>query len=460
MGESSVAAHADLIRGALSTHLPELKAASSQALAAVLGALDDAVRKAERDERLRRKFCGAPSPKSDDASDEWETVEGANSSAASPVSSLIRRPYPSPDADAVMVPSNGNPGGTLGNFLAERAVSLLSSRGAEVSTGIAAAAAAAHALLLLDRGDGPAWECTGIQNDNAPSAPVSGFADPVRALRTLFPAGWDAGGSTIRLRYWRRNVRAKLRHPYVMRAELRPHRGLGEAETPGDTICLSFGRAGDDAAHEVRFGLGTHVNLPSLAAATVDGRRVGPALHYVALAGLLGRVAEAWDMVWDAPGADPIAPATIALVAPPAVPPTMNLSGLSAGVNQVARPSLGPFLRGADPLRFSGVPQGDFDEDLRVPVARPFLPLGIHGPGSLMGPDHPIFGGETNGMPRMAPRFDPYTPVGNGDDRPFPGSLGPRRPNPVIGGNPNHDHLRMPGGLGGNADAEDGDMFM
>jgi len=457
MSESSVSAHADLIRGVLSTHLPGLKAASSPALAAVLGALDDAVRKAERDERLRRKFCGAPSPKSDDASDGWETVEGATSSAASPASSSSRRPHPSPDADAVMVPSDGNPGGTLGNFLAERAVSLLSSRGVEVSTGLAAAAAAAHALLLLDRGDGPVWECTGIQNEDAPSAPVSGFADPVRALRTLFPAGWDAGGSTIRLRYWRRSVCAALRHPYVMRAELRPHRGVGEVETPGDTICLSFGRAGDDTAHEVRFGLGTHVNLPSLAAATVDGRRVGPALHYVALAGLLGRVAEVWDMVWDATGGDPVAPATIAWVAPPAVPPTTNLSGPSAGVNQVVRPCLGPFLRGADPLRFPSAPPGDFDEDLRVPVARPFLPLGIHGPGSLMGPDHPIFGRGTNEMPGMAPRFDPYGPMGKGDDGPFPG---PRRPNPVIGGNPNHDHLRMPGGLGGDADAEDGDMFM
>lgn len=83
------------------------------------------------------------------------------------------------------------------------------------------------------------------------------------------------------------------------------------------------------------------------------------------------------------------------------------------------------------------------------------LPPGLGGgdPSTHVGPDHPIFGQRydpTRG-PIPGARFDPYGPFSTdpqGPPRGFIGGPQPMRPGPAPGfpfGDPNPDHLRMPG---------------
>ena len=86
----------------------------------------------------------------------------------------------------------------------------------------------------------------------------------------------------------------------------------------------------------------------------------------------------------------------------------------------------------------------------------PLAPYPDDGSGLLVGPGHPAFGGgavDPLGAGRFRPRFDPIGPGGPGIPGPFgPGGLtGPRRPR--LPGEPDDDHLRVPGrpgdGFGG-----------
>ena len=86
---------------------------------------------------------------------------------------------------------------------------------------------------------------------------------------------------------------------------------------------------------------------------------------------------------------------------------------------------------------------------------RALAPYPDDGSGLLAGPGHPAFGGGAvdPGAGRFRPRFDPIGPGGPGIPGPFgPGGLaGPRRPR--LPGEPDDDHLRVPGrpgdGFGG-----------
>ena len=96
-----------------------------------------------------------------------------------------------------------------------------------------------------------------------------------------------------------------------------------------------------------------------------------------------------------------------------------------------------------------------------APAPAPLAPYPDDGSGLLVGPGHPAFGGgavDPLGAGRFRPRFDPIGPGGPGIPGPFgPGGLaGPRRPR--LPGEPDDDHLRVPGrpgdGFGGGAAAE------
>ena len=91
-----------------------------------------------------------------------------------------------------------------------------------------------------------------------------------------------------------------------------------------------------------------------------------------------------------------------------------------------------------------------------APAPAPLAPYPDDGSGLLVGPGHPAFGGgavDPLGAGRFRPRFDPIGPGGPGIPGPFgPGGLaGPRRPR--LPGEPDDDHLRVPGrpgdGFGG-----------
>jgi len=489
---------------------------NSNAIRVCITALDNELKRMERDEKLRKKFTQGQDVKGSSVeirsvlSDDIVRVEFVEDSVRT-----TKNTNEATEDDGVLnewqevdngtmeiddeTPISTNDASALGAALAQVAVSDMSNVDIKVSTPTAALALVLHSALrskLLE------FQCTGVPDDEycfktdekAGKKSGGGFAAPVRELpRGVFlPRKWDQFASKLSTEV---NHRVLLRY----RKNGMPATVLRVEKVDGDMnetqMKVSFGPFGGEPC-EITFPIEQHVNLDGLGTAlSLVGNESGvkPALHFKALAALLTDFCIKADLGFVADGkesnADNIAAqySSVPMPSSTRVEPTVNASkGNDFEETSIPTPNHDYFSQGVrrpptiqDDLLGGTrprMPGGDFSSDLLPSgfptpgFADPRLGDGIT--GNLMGPNHPYFhptgsfGDEYNndsdfvtpGGLGMQPRFDPFYPPGVGGRGPQGrgrgrGRGGRGRGGRFSSGDPNPDHQRPPNTFGG-------DMFM
>ena len=332
-----------------------------------------------------------------------------------------------------------------GKEMAQAAIATLAEQRVRVQEPLEAMTLLLHAVLLQH-----GFLCTGIPE----TAPTTGFAAPVRPLTTFLPQPWVPNKEQITLRY---------RNESVFFLTTRQETDT-EKNEPRLHITLSQERSSNSSTQDVptlSFPLSQHFNLESFARATKPSE---PILHYKQITDLLSQFGSVFDLgQYKVEGIDkqPYVDCTVASLptrqSAPLLLPTQNppvpVSTRSESFPDV-RPSFATIGPDGRPSFHLGQPMphhpGDFAGDL---FPSPQFPGLIH-PGNLMGPDHPMFGGNGSGHGGMSmqPRFDPFGPVITDPRRqPPPEGVDPRgggrRQFP---GEPNPDHLAPPNSFNSN----------
>jgi len=320
-----------------------------------------------------------------------------------------------------------------GSILAQQAVAEIAQHGVQCATPVAALAVVLHAALLQC-----GFTCTGVPPTDSAN---NGFAAPVRDLKEFLPAAWeDASTAVVRLRYRQPDTGALVLT--VTAAE-----NAEEDSNSHTTVRVTLAPAAassnktnqpEEEQNLLVLNLADHVNLDSWKRATSNKKKkVAPALHYKALATLLTRFAQHFDL------GSPVVASSSPNNYTSASMPYVDYTALQ---QQQQRPTTAGFLNSNNPGRVyhdpipnhnngPGIlPPGDFSGDLTPTGIHPYIGMGGHlpdRPGNLMGPNHPMFTGVggvghgsvphhpgMGGMPfntgvgTMTPRFDPFGPPG------------------------------------------------
>lgn len=414
------------------------------AFQAALQGLEKEKKRFERDLKLKRKF-----QKEQDAP---VTVERPLPPApASSTQARDSRDAPSPEVDDWHDLSDAKADDStvsfLGKELASESVNLISANDARASSPLAAIALALHAAVC---GKTFGFNCTGINDEDKKVS--TGFASPVREIRTFLPEKWQDSPNCVHLRY-----RKKGAGGVALKVCSADH----AVETSDTMIEITFTpQSSPEPRDTMVVRLIDHLNLESWSRAVSQDLAVAPALHYKRLAELMSQFAKMFDFGVDAKqGSSELQ-----------LPSDTSRQFYSKTISDTNNSFSAPRPCG-DPLRISepwndrdgptlerafpglvGGGNGQFSGDL--------TPGGIRGPGlpgmdpsqggSLMGPNHPAFSGGDGIHPGgfgMQPRFDPFGPSpthpGNNHLNGVPGRH--RRP-----GEPNPDHMRPPDNLGNN----------
>ena len=347
-------------------------------------------------------------------------------------------------------------GSVLGTSLAQTAIQSIAERAVAVSSPLAALALALHAALVSDT---LSFACTGVPeptttNNNNNSSSNKGFAPPIRELpkEKFLPNQWESP-QHIQLRYRKPGVGT-----VVLSVALNDCNG--SSNDPAFVTMEWIHK--NEPSKSLRFALLDHINLDSITAALQKDVRVAPTLHYKALPILFTNFCNAFDLGTVREGAA-------------ATDVAMQMLGQGGRANHApavvsrVRPAMG-VVEDRDPLRVS--PFGRVVNEHEEPSMQVFEPRGGRGdfagdlgplgimpmggpPGNLLGPNHPMFGGNLGmGGRGMKPRFDPFGPPGGPTDPAFEGNLDPlrqrRRQGPGGSGNPNPDLLRPPNSFDNN----------
>lgn len=342
----------------------------------------------------------------------------------------------------------------LGARWAKEAVTQLAANKVYCASPTAALAVALHATLLQ-----AGFACTGVPEQVTQM--TTGFAAPVRDLPPgrFMPDDWE-NGEIVQLRY-------RKEETGLLVLTVAPVVDDNMESSPQVKVSLAPSKEPNDAA--LQFALADHINLDSWNTAISRSGKgkgaaiaiaVSPVLHYKALATLLTKFAQYFDLGSDidAVHADTKHQAGAAVYVDytilhnrqrlnhPATLPLATSDPSHASQRRFPGPDVSVFdypdYRTSVPVR----PNGDFSGDLMPTGIYPFpggMPMS---PGNLMGPNHPMFSG--GGMPgpagfgsaMMRPRFDPFGPPG-----------GPTEPDPdnLLNRPRNHDNnVRLPGGTG------------
>ena len=338
----------------------------------------------------------------------------------------------------------------LGDRLAAEAVQLIAQRKVQVSSPIAAIAAALHASLIS-----LGFVCTGIPEEG----PSTGFAPPVRALTDQFlPDQWDTKNPyRVILRYRQDDVGSV---------------NLIVESKESETVQVTWNpsKTSEPGPANFTFALQDHINLDSWKMSSQNfAKRTEPALHYKSLSLLLTLWAQKFDLgesllVNDSEGAkqQPLYTDSTIQQLPASLQvrtegkfsshpqPVLPQRPVGTTGPDMIRPSSGGYqvpttLDGAFPMRgVHGLP-GQFSGDL--------FPGNPENGGNLMGPGHPAFGSGSGGLTPggfLQPRYDPYGPPGGPTDPNNPNHPARPRVPPNTGGDPNNDHFRPPNNLNNN----------
>ena len=428
----------------------------SRAVQVALASLDLELSRMERDAKLKRKFTASASANgtttTTKASNATIKIENEQLPESAGTSSTTTQQYTDND-DELMAEWQDvaqEPKSILGARLAQLAVGAMSQHQVSVKTPLAALALALHAALgtpILG------FACTGVPENPASS---KGFAPPIRELPKgqFMPHKWHEQQSVdqIRLRYRKTAVGSVILTVT-----------LGKDQPKQVHVCVKPANSTEPPSHELVFNLDDHVNLESFQRVLQKDGSVLPALHYKDLSTFLTNFANSVDMGPIRDSSDAV-PDQLPYMDATAVPPQtfndpLRIRPSTLPDNQL--PTNSPYdIPGNSPYATPTIdvfgiarPQrGDFAGDLHPPGIGDFMGNG----GTLMGPNHPMFGrgggiGPSGGGYGMRPRFDPFGPPGGPQD-PNPDIPQPptRRPPPGGIGDPNPDHLRPPNNLNNN----------
>jgi PI31 proteasome regulator N-terminal len=328
----------------------------------------------------------------------------------------------------------------LGSLLAKEAVASLAAHKVLCASPTAALAVALHAALLR-----AGFACTGVPE----TASSGGFAAPIRDLPPgqFLPSNWENAKADIKLRYRKEGTGSIV-------LAVSP---IGDAAEPH--VQVSLAPTLPKEPNPLQFPVTDHINLDSWDRARKDKPAVSPALHYKALATLLTKFAQHFDLGTIDDHVDSKQQPTpgAATNASPYVDYTMLQNRQFLNMNH---PTTLPRATSDPTGRFNGPdisvfhdrtasarPSGDFAGDLTPTGIFPY-PGGMpEAPGNLMGPNHPMFNGVGGGGMAgvgpnsgfgMKPRFDPYGPPGGPTEPEDPDNL---LRNPM-------NNVRLPGGTG------------
>jgi len=387
------------------------------------------------------------------------------------------------------VPADGD-GGTsfLGDRLASETVLLIARHKVQVSSPVAALAAAFHGALLSSSSSSSntngtsslGFVCTGVPHEG----PSTGFAPPVRALPSnqFLPPKWDENKNRVVLRYRQNGVGGSV-GSVVLTVELQAVVNNNNSDSAEVKVTWTPTKQASSLEEPtLTFALGDHINLDSWNHASQNSTvKIAPSLHYKALASLLTLWVQTCDlgnaMMAQDDAAGGVAnkeeqhqqlyvDATIQQLPSQQQPRAIPASTVTSEPQPVlpqypgGRPSITTGPRGYEvPSTLQDAFPGAHRGGLGVPgqFSGDLFPGGVNGGGgNLMGPNHPAFGGPPNGAGGyLQPRYDPFGPPPTDPEQngvpPGPGH-GPRGgpPRRNLGGTPNNDHFRPPNNLNNN----------
>jgi hypothetical protein len=403
----------------------------SKAIQAALAGIDLELKRIERDTKLKRKFSNTSETTTKMENEKLVTDASASNVKEPTTTTTTTTTTPLDNDDELMGEWQDvaqEPRSVLGARLAQLAIGAMAQHQTACRTPIAAIALALHASLTNEV---LGFACTGIPQTET----SKGFASPIRELPKgqFVPPKWD-DSDEIRLRYRKTAVGSVVLQVTLQEQQVQ--------------VSLIPTNTSEPPSQPLLFQLEDHVNLESFQKALYKQGHVLPALHYKDLPTLLTNFANTVDM-----GTIRESPEDLPTFVPPQPIDPLRIPTRDADLPYNPRPDVDlqynpyetPTIQVFRPARPH---QGDFAGDLYPAGNGDFL----GDRGNLLGPNHPMFGGQggLGGGLGMRPRFDPFGPPGGPQDpNNLQPPLGPRRPRPPPGGlgDPNPDHLRPPNNL-------------